>query len=227
MITARFQHSLQRRQTFAGAAIVLTAPWIIGATVIPARAGPSAGPDPGPTLAGRAVLPVSTLAPGPPSGGSVLPGAGTRNGITFPLPSQPVEGFSAIVAGRHAGEYLAMPDNGFGAKATSTDFLNPRVLHSAALQDRRRWLGRGPVGDFISFRDPDHLIGFPIVTKASQGACLPAATSTLSRCSAVATESFGWAMSSGLGFCTSTVRAVCSILRSRCPAGSCRPTTRS
>ncbi len=38
-------------------------------------------------------------------------------------PSQPVEGFSAIVDGRRHGEYLAMADNGFGTKANSLDFL--------------------------------------------------------------------------------------------------------
>ena len=46
-----------------------------------------------------------------------------NSGIKFPLPSQPVEGFSAIVEGRSHGEYLAMPDNGFGTKANSFDFL--------------------------------------------------------------------------------------------------------
>ena len=46
-----------------------------------------------------------------------------NSGIEFPLPSQPVEGFSAIVEGRSHGEYLAMPDNGFGTKANSFDFL--------------------------------------------------------------------------------------------------------
>lgn len=73
-----------------------------------------------PTLLGRAVLPAETYAPGPPSG-TLLP-PGTVNGITFPLPSQPVEGFSAIINGRHPGEYLAMADNGFGAKTNSRDF---------------------------------------------------------------------------------------------------------
>ena len=72
-----------------------------------------------PRLVGRAVLPVDTLADGPPSGA----GHPDANGITFPLPSQPVEGFSAIVDGRRPGEILAMPDNGFGAKATRADFL--------------------------------------------------------------------------------------------------------
>src|SRR4029450_6923153 len=74
---------------------------------------PTGAHMPGPTLEGRAVLPVLTLAPGPPSGAAL---AGTTNGITFPLPSQPVEGFSAVLEGREPGEYLAMPDNGYGAK---------------------------------------------------------------------------------------------------------------
>ena len=45
------------------------------------------------------------------------------NGVHFPTPSQPVEGFSAILDGRRPGEYLVMPDNGFGGKANSRDFL--------------------------------------------------------------------------------------------------------
>ena len=66
------------------------------------------------------MLDVNTYAPGPTSGNFYT---GPANGITFPTPSQPVEGFSAIVEGREQGEYLAMPDNGFGGKATSRDFL--------------------------------------------------------------------------------------------------------
>ena len=34
-----------------------------------------------------------------------------------------MQGFSAVVAGRRPGEYLAMADNGFGTKANSFDFL--------------------------------------------------------------------------------------------------------
>jgi len=66
------------------------------------------------------VLPVETYAPGPTSGNFYT---GPTNGITFPLPSQPVERFSAIVSGRQPGELLAMPHNGFGGKANSKDFL--------------------------------------------------------------------------------------------------------
>ena len=172
MTTARFQPSFQRRQTLATAAIVLTAPGIIGGAAIATGADPPAGPDPAPTLVGRAVLPVSTLAPGPQSGALVLPGPGTRNGITFPMPSQPVEGFSAIVAGRGAGEYLAMPDNGYGAKATSTDFLIRAYYIRPHFKTAHGGSGAVDVGDYISFGDPDHLIGFPIVNEREPGRLL-------------------------------------------------------
>ena len=60
------------------------------------------------------------------------------NGITFPTPSQPVEGFSAIVEGRRPGEWLAMPDNGFGNKANSFDFLIRAYVAATRLQDGAR-----------------------------------------------------------------------------------------
>ena len=52
-------------------------------------------------LVGRAVLDVNTYA-GPPPAGAFFAGQ-TINGITFPLPGQPVAGFSAIVEGRRTG----------------------------------------------------------------------------------------------------------------------------
>ena len=82
-----------------------------------------------PRLVGRAVLPAEAVSDGPPSGqfiadNDVTDGVrdGIVNGIQFPRPSQPVEGFSGIVDGRRHGEYLAMADNGFGNKANSYDF---------------------------------------------------------------------------------------------------------
>ena len=121
---------------------------------------PTAADMPGPTLEGRAVLPVFTLAPGPPSGAAL---AGTTNGITFPLPSQPVEGFSAVLEGREPGEYLAMPDNGYGAKGTSKDFLIRAYHIKPDFKTANGGSGTIEVRDFIQFSDPDHLIGFPIV----------------------------------------------------------------
>jgi hypothetical protein len=124
------------------------------------RDGPSAS---APKLVGRAVLPVETYAGPPQSGAFVVPGAGTINGITFALPAQPVEGFSAIVTGRSPGEYLAMPDNGFGSKTNSADFLIRAYYIRPDFKTADGGTGNVAVGDFISFRDPGHLIGFPIV----------------------------------------------------------------
>jgi hypothetical protein len=111
-----------------------------------------------PQLAGRAVLPVETYAPGPPSGAFYT---GPANGIQFPLPSQPVAGFSGIVDGRSPGEYLAMPDNGFGNKANSRDFLIRAYYITPDFPAIET--GTVEVGEYISFADPDALIGFPIV----------------------------------------------------------------
>ena len=158
--------SIHFRRPVAGA---LLSAAVLATVVSAAAATPSsvAHGDRAPTLIGRAVLPVETYAPGPPSG-TLLP-PGVVNGIAFPLPSQPVEGFSAIIDGRRAGEYLAMPDNGFGAKATSRDFLIRAYYIRPDFKTARG--GSGTVGvdlnDFIQFSDPDHLIGFPIVNDAT------------------------------------------------------------
>lgn len=115
------------------------------------------------TLAGRAVLPAATLAPGPPAG-TLLP-PGEQNGITFPLPSQPVQGFSSIIDGRSPGEYLAMPDNGFGAKANSGDFLIRAYYIRPDFKTADGGTGSVAVGDYVSFRDPNHRFGFTIVNE--------------------------------------------------------------
>jgi hypothetical protein len=158
------------RRWFIGTAtaVVLATPMLCGPVVASSLAGSahrgSAG-NAGPTLVGRAVLPVQTYAGPPQSGAFVVPGAGTINGITFPLPGQPVQGFSAIVKGRHSGEYLAMPDNGFGGKANSVDFLIRAYYLRPDFKTADGGTGNVDVGDFISFRDPDRLIGFPIVNE--------------------------------------------------------------
>jgi hypothetical protein len=107
------------------------------------------------------VLPAETLAPGPPSGAAVA----DANGIDFPRPSQAVEGFSGIVEGREPGEFLAMPDNGFGNKMNSADFLIRAYYIRPDFKTAKGGSGSVAVGDFISFRDPDRLIGFPIVNE--------------------------------------------------------------
>ena len=96
-----------------------------------------------PTLAGRAVLPAEALAAGPASGAAVRHSR-PFNGIQFPRPSQPVLGFSAVIAGDRPGSYLAMPDNGYGSKANSRRLPPPRLQGHARLQDREGRLRRRP-----------------------------------------------------------------------------------
>jgi glycerophosphoryl diester phosphodiesterase len=116
-------------------------------------------------LVGRAVLTFDTLAEGPEAGAFVIPGPGTKNGVTFPLPSQPVEGFSAVIDGRRPGWYVAMADNGFGSKMNSEDFLIRAYRVRPEFKTADGGSGTVLVGSFISFRDPRGLIGFPIVNE--------------------------------------------------------------
>jgi hypothetical protein len=115
-----------------------------------------------PQLTGRAVLPVRTYAPGPVSGQFVIPGTGMRNGISFPLPSQPVEGFSGIVEGRQDGEVLAMADNGFGTKANSPDFHIRAYYLQPDFETADGGSGAVAVAGYIEFTDPDDHLPFPI-----------------------------------------------------------------
>ena len=135
--------------------------------VLPASAQSS---DTGVTLAGRAVLPAATLAPGPPAGAMYVPPV--PNGFSFPLPSQPVQGFSSVIDGRHPGEYLAMPDNGFGAKNNSRDFLIRAYYIRPHFKTAEGGSGSVSVGDYISFRDPNHKFGYQIVNENSPGRLL-------------------------------------------------------
>lgn len=145
--------------TAAVAAALLTA-------VLPASADTT--DDSTVTLAGRAVLPAATYARGPQSGAFFA--GQTINGIPFPTPSQPVQGFSAIVSGRQPGEYLAMADNGFGNKANSFDFLLRAYFVSPDFKTAESGTGavHVDVNNFVQFKDPNGLIGFPIQRPADR-----------------------------------------------------------
>jgi glycerophosphoryl diester phosphodiesterase len=64
-----------------------------------------------------------------------------------------------------------MPDNGFGSKANSADFLIRAYYVRPDFKTARGGSGAVAVdtdqGEFISFRDPHHRIGFPIVNETS------------------------------------------------------------
>ncbi|WP_246851242.1 esterase-like activity of phytase family protein [Nocardioides xinjiangensis] len=115
-----------------------------------------------PTLVGRATLDADFLAPGPPSGTRMTP----ANGRSGPFPGQVVPGFSAMLDNGD-GTFWAMPDNGFGTKANSADFL--LRMYEARPDFEGAGGGEGTVDlpRFLSFRDPDHKVPFPIVNETT------------------------------------------------------------
>lgn len=125
-------------------------------------AQPAAGQQQRPVLVGRAVLPADTFAPGPVSGAQI--GTGPFNGRTPPFPGQPVQGISAIIEAG-GGTYWAMPDNGYGAKNNSADFL--LRVYRVQLDFKTARGGGVEVLEYLSLRDPDDLIPFPIVNEGT------------------------------------------------------------
>src|SRR5215475_6067208 len=111
------------------------------------------------TLEGRAVLPADTFADGPTSGQFI----GPANGRIPPfVGAQPVQGFSAVLR-TAGGDYLAMADNGFGAKANSADFLLRVYRIRPDFLTKSGGTGTIAVKSFFTLRDPDHRVNFPIV----------------------------------------------------------------
>jgi hypothetical protein len=87
---------------------------------------------------------------------------------------QPIQGFSSIL-GTSKGDYLAMPDNGFGAKENSPDYV--LRVYRIAPDFKTRFGGSGSirVKSFITLRDPQRKIPFPIVADAAfyPGSAIP------------------------------------------------------
>ena len=132
---------------------------VVAAAGVAASVGTAGGAAPGSVLEARAILPAATFAPGPPSGSLI--GGPTINGIPVPFASQPVQGFSAVLPAE-PGSYWVMPDNGYGTKANSADFLL-RVYHvTPHFETAKHGSGDVMVGDFIQLRDPDHKVPFPL-----------------------------------------------------------------
>jgi glycerophosphoryl diester phosphodiesterase len=141
----------------------------LAATLVAAAPGASAQQPDGrghqhtePVLTGRATLSADYLAPGPPSGALASP----ANGRTGPFAGQVIPGFSGMVANGD-GTYLAMPDNGFGAKGNSADFLLRLYEISVDWEAAGGGAGAIDVGEHISLADPDDLLDFPIVNEAT------------------------------------------------------------
>lgn len=148
---------MRTRRAVALALVAVSA--ALGGTVaasLPAAAGGSPGHGPsadrGPALVSRATLSADFLADGPPSGAAVTP----ANGRTGPFAGQVIPGFSGALDNGD-GTFWGLPDNGFGSKTNSADFLLRMYL---VTPDWRS--GQIQVGRHISFQDPDHRIDFPL-----------------------------------------------------------------
>lgn len=139
------------------AAAVITAA-AITALSTPAHTAPMPFKDVTPTLEARATLDADHLAEGPPSGADLTP----ANGVSGPFDGQVIPGFSAMVENKD-GTFWAMPDNGFGNQANSSDFL----LRIYQVTPRWETSDGGPgtieVDSFVSLRDPHHVLDFDIV----------------------------------------------------------------
>jgi glycerophosphoryl diester phosphodiesterase len=110
----------------------------------------------------RATLSADHLEPGPPSG-ALATGANGRQG---PFPGQVIPGFSGMVDAGD-GTFWALPDNGFGTKANSADFLLRMYRVTPRWQTASGGTGDIVVGKHLSLRDPDGRIPFPIVHEAT------------------------------------------------------------
>lgn len=123
-----------------------------------ALAGAAPAAAEAPSLEGRAVLPADTFAEGPRSGAAVT---NPTNGRHTPFASQPVQGFSAVLdAG--GGAYWAMPDNGYGSKANSRDFLLRMYRIRPEFKTASGGSGEVTVEGFIQLSDPDERVPFAL-----------------------------------------------------------------
>ena len=113
-----------------------------------------------------ASLPADTFAPGPTSGQLIAP----ANGRIPPfVGKQPVQGFSSVLR-TAAGDYLAMSDNGFGAKPNSPDYVLRFYRIDPDFRTATGGSGTIAVESFTTLSDPFHKINFPIV---ADGATYP------------------------------------------------------
>jgi hypothetical protein len=116
-------------------------------------------PVPTVELVGFAVLPADYFVPGPTSGQFIA----AANGRAPPFENrQPVQGFSALIKGED-GAFLALPDNGFGSKQNSPDFLLRVYELRPDFVTPAGGSGRIDVRSLFVLRDPDHHIVFPII----------------------------------------------------------------
>ena len=113
-----------------------------------------------------ASLPADTFAPGPTSGQLIAP----ANGRIPPfVDKQPVQGFSSVLRTAN-GDFLAMSDNGFGAKPNSPDYVLRFYRIDPDFRTATGGSGTIAVESFITLSDPFHKVNFAIV---ADGATYP------------------------------------------------------
>jgi glycerophosphoryl diester phosphodiesterase len=161
----------RRRLTSPAALIALSAAASLAAALLPATASASPtaptahGASPRhstatvvPTLDARATLSADHLADGPASGALATP----ANGRTGPFAGQVIPGFSAMLENGD-GTFWAQPDNGFGSKANSADFLLRNYLIRPNWHTARGGAGTIDVLRHVSYNDRDRVLDVPIV----------------------------------------------------------------
>lgn len=117
-------------------------------------------PDVGPAehkLVAWAVLPQETRRTGPTSGQFITP----ANGVVPPFTAaQPIPGWSGLLPNRD-GSFIAMPDNGFGSKGNSADYVLGFYEVKPTFKTRGDGTSQpGPVENrsFTAFHDRDGLL---------------------------------------------------------------------
>ncbi|MGW9114469.1 esterase-like activity of phytase family protein [Microbacterium sp. NPDC055683] len=149
-------------------AAALAAAAAVAVSLLPAHAA-TAAPSHGsvrvsePTLVARATLSADFLAEGPASGALATP----VNGRTGPWDGQVVPGFSAVLDNGD-GTFWAQPDNGFGTKANSADFLLRNYLVRPDWKTADGGSGEIGVEGFISYNDRNDVLDFPIVNEDTE-----------------------------------------------------------
>lgn len=113
------------------------------------------------TLKGFAFLPADTFAPGPESGKGI-----SGNGRTVPFVGQPIQGFSAVQFA-NKNEFFFMPDNGYGAKTNSSDYLLRIYQVDPNFRGLEAGDGSVKIQNFIQLSDPDKKIPFQIVNEGT------------------------------------------------------------
>lgn len=123
-----------------------------------------------PVLEARAQLSADHLEPGPPSGAQATP----ANGRTGPFPGQVIPGFSAMLDNGD-GTYWGLPDNGFGAKANSADFLLRLYLVRPNWETAGGGKGDVDVLKYVQLRDPLRKAGFTLTNDGTADRALTGA----------------------------------------------------